>query len=439
MNFAARNIGTADADTIGWGLAFDGDTDYGIRQFTTLGPGQTRVLQNLTRIGTPWTVAGGRHTVSLTMDYLEELTESVECNNVSARQYCWSPELVPAGTVATRSAPPDRTGGHADCEPGQVLYPNCDGLRVTLPTTGTPFLAAAVMPPSPAANVDIELHRPLVGTVDGFGPHQLAHSSRGDGLIDFVIIDGNEADAGVYDVGVLDDPDGTITTYGLQVVLSTSAGKYPVGPSAPYAMPAGSMIALHHLMLAAGPQLVTLNDLGGTPVDWGLTIYGGRAYGGQADHLPAGVAYEAPAGESEQFLVDIPATGEYCIAVWKASQTELAKAGSYRLVFAPGVSGADDPLPAPVATRFAAATPNPFNPETVIAFDVVTAGPCRVTVHDLQGRLVRVLMDGEAAAGRHQRTWDGRDGAGRRVASGVYVAMLRVGVTRDLIKLTLVK
>jgi flagellar hook assembly protein FlgD len=43
-------------------------------------------------------------------------------------------------------------------------------------------------------------------------------------------------------------------------------------------------------------------------------------------------------------------------------------------------------------------------------------------VFDVGGRLVRELWAGERAAGRHELTWDGRDAAGRAVASGVYLA-----------------
>ena len=42
-------------------------------------------------------------------------------------------------------------------------------------------------------------------------------------------------------------------------------------------------------------------------------------------------------------------------------------------------------------------------------------------VYDVQGRLVRTLVDGNLAAGRHELRWNGVDDTGRAVPSGVYV------------------
>ena len=64
--------------------------------------------------------------------------------------------------------------------------------------------------------------------------------------------------------------------------------------------------------------------------------------------------------------------------------------------------------------------PNPFNPSTTIMFEVAGAGPVRVSVHDVLGREVAVLVDGFKSAGRHAVTFDGS-----RVSSGVYYYRLQ--------------
>jgi hypothetical protein len=71
--------------------------------------------------------------------------------------------------------------------------------------------------------------------------------------------------------------------------------------------------------------------------------------------------------------------------------------------------------------------PNPFAAQTTIGYRLDARGPATLEVFDLLGRRVRVLMDGEQLAGPHTATWDGRDGAGRPVASGVYLVRLRTG------------
>jgi hypothetical protein len=68
--------------------------------------------------------------------------------------------------------------------------------------------------------------------------------------------------------------------------------------------------------------------------------------------------------------------------------------------------------------------PNPFNPTTRIAFEVPRPGRYRVLVYNSLGRRVRVLLDRELPAGPGSVLWDGRDGAGTRVASGIYVYTL---------------
>ena len=64
--------------------------------------------------------------------------------------------------------------------------------------------------------------------------------------------------------------------------------------------------------------------------------------------------------------------------------------------------------------------PNPFNPSTKIAFDMPASGKVRLAVYDLDGSLVRTLLDESMTAGRHHVVWEGRDDSGRRVASGTY-------------------
>jgi flagellar hook assembly protein FlgD len=59
----------------------------------------------------------------------------------------------------------------------------------------------------------------------------------------------------------------------------------------------------------------------------------------------------------------------------------------------------------------------------VASIDLTLAVPdrLRVVVHDIAGRAVKVLADRPFESGLHELVWDGTDGSGRRVASGVYV------------------
>ena len=84
--------------------------------------------------------------------------------------------------------------------------------------------------------------------------------------------------------------------------------------------------------------------------------------------------------------------------------------------------------------------PNPFNPRTWIASDLPAAATVTVTVHDTRGRVVRRLVTGEQrTAGHHQLLWDGNDGGGRALPSGVYFARLDTGVQVLTRKMTLLR
>ncbi|MEE2658108.1 MAG: putative Ig domain-containing protein [Candidatus Latescibacterota bacterium] len=85
------------------------------------------------------------------------------------------------------------------------------------------------------------------------------------------------------------------------------------------------------------------------------------------------------------------------------------------------------------------AYPNPFNPETIILFFVPDGSPAQLVVHDVLGRQVTVLAEGELIPGYHRVVWDGRDTQGRAVAAGVYLVELRTAQQRLVHKLMLLK
>ena len=68
--------------------------------------------------------------------------------------------------------------------------------------------------------------------------------------------------------------------------------------------------------------------------------------------------------------------------------------------------------------------PNPFNPTVSIPFTVPETGHVALTVYNVQGQVVRRLVDGAREAGTQAVAWDGRDELGRPAASGVYLCRL---------------
>lgn len=83
-----------------------------------------------------------------------------------------------------------------------------------------------------------------------------------------------------------------------------------------------------------------------------------------------------------------------------------------------------DAAPVPERLTLSPAQPNPFNPRTTIHFGLPSSGRVRLTLHDMQGHLVRGLIDEIRPAGEWTTEWDGLDQQGRPVGSGTYLLRL---------------
>lgn len=83
--------------------------------------------------------------------------------------------------------------------------------------------------------------------------------------------------------------------------------------------------------------------------------------------------------------------------------------------------------------------PNPFNPSTVIGYQLAEAGEVRLVIYNLLGQGVRVLVNERQEAGSFRATWDGMDEMGRRVASGVYLYRIQAGAFTSVRRMVLLK
>lgn len=81
----------------------------------------------------------------------------------------------------------------------------------------------------------------------------------------------------------------------------------------------------------------------------------------------------------------------------------------------------------PTDTRLYPNQPNPFNPKTVIRYDLPDAYRVTLRIYDVRGSLVSSLVDAELPRGSHQADWSGRDGQGRPMPSGTYFYCLKAG------------
>ena len=73
--------------------------------------------------------------------------------------------------------------------------------------------------------------------------------------------------------------------------------------------------------------------------------------------------------------------------------------------------------------------PNPFNPNTTIAFYLDRDTDVNITIFNIRGQKIKTLADGSFTAGYHNITWDGTDANARFMASGVYFYIMETSET----------
>lgn len=88
----------------------------------------------------------------------------------------------------------------------------------------------------------------------------------------------------------------------------------------------------------------------------------------------------------------------------------------------------------PLGLKLIGNQPNPFNPSTVIRYELGTAGLVNLTIYDLSGKKVAELVAGIREAGTHEVTFNGSN-----LPSGIYFCRLQAGATTNVQKMVLMK
>jgi len=83
--------------------------------------------------------------------------------------------------------------------------------------------------------------------------------------------------------------------------------------------------------------------------------------------------------------------------------------------------------------------PNPFNPETQIIYYLPRACQVKLNIYNVLGQKIRTLFDGYQGTGMQSLLWDGRDGDGVELGSGIYFYRLEADDFHQTKKMTLLK
>jgi len=93
----------------------------------------------------------------------------------------------------------------------------------------------------------------------------------------------------------------------------------------------------------------------------------------------------------------------------------------------------------PIANRLGGCSPNPSATGTSVNYELAHYGPVELTVHDVSGRLVRLLESGPRQRGIHAVRWDGTDNRGEAMPAGVYFVRFAAGDRVSTGRLTLIR
>ncbi|MCD4829006.1 MAG: T9SS type A sorting domain-containing protein [Candidatus Cloacimonetes bacterium] len=131
----------------------------------------------------------------------------------------------------------------------------------------------------------------------------------------------------------------------------------------------------------------------------------------------------------------------YALSIWRdarsSGKTEIS--GMYaQKIRADWYPANDDDAPVPVI-RLEQNWPNPFNPETTIAFSIERPGDVRLDIYNIRGQKVKTLVREQLIAGRHAFTWQGRNDNDKPVGSGVYLYRLTSGEQTQTRRMILLK
>ncbi|GAB4325746.1 MAG: hypothetical protein Kow0074_19730 [Candidatus Zixiibacteriota bacterium] len=133
--------------------------------------------------------------------------------------------------------------------------------------------------------------------------------------------------------------------------------------------------------------------------------------------------------------VDLPETAELVLTAYAPGYRTVVDTIPHSIVTD---VGGDDPLPRTHTVELGN-YPNPFNPSTVIQFELARSGAVELTVFDILGRPVARLIDGSLDEGLHQVLFGPSQAGAGSLPSGIYLARLRTDRSTVVHKMTLLR
>jgi len=202
-----------------------------------------------------------------------------------------------------------------------------------------------------------------------------------------------------------------------------SDANFTIGPP-PSAAPEMTFIGPNggEVLDATATAAITWNatdDLAVTGVDLELSLDGGATY-------PIVIATnETNDGAYTWSVEDVSTTQARIRATAKDANFQTdSETSDADFTIVLGVTGVSPPASLPDRLFLAPSIPEPFRDEALVRFGLPRATTVDLAVYSVEGRMIRRLASGAMPAGTWERSWDGRDGSGDRVPSGLYFLKL---------------
>lgn len=369
--------------------------------------------------GGPYTIRGGRHTLSLALDPDFELPENDEADNLWSVQYVFEPMPLVIGQSERRASPPP---------PGDGDRPNSDGFRWD-PPAGMAWVIGVG-----AAAPDIEetllVYDDYTGLTDGFSRLNRVSAEPGD-AIEIILGDRTLPSATLYPaISRAEDftsPAGTLID--CQAAGERLLDRFPF-VRGPETLPPDRLVHVYDVFLEGGIDREFLLQRAAGSADLEMALFAPTGQLATLSDAKIVSTPEDPVTDRFHYLPQV--SGWYPLAVYRRFAYEADGIDSYRLYGLETQSGAPL-LPGfrPLALRLA---PNPLARGGRLELDLPEAGPVALKLFDIRGRHLRSLIERTTLGpGTLVLEWDGTDASGRRLPAGRYVLRLdSEGGTRNL-------
>jgi len=258
-------------------------------------------------------------------------------------------------------------------------------------------------------------------------------------------------DPGVADV----DRSGEVTSLDAVYILQFVVGMIPQLPVPPEFLLFKPMAATRSIWLGTSEPSddgllvpIYVDDLTGILAGELRFSFAGAAIGVVPSEQTTDYLFASHASEGEARVAFAGATSGSGMGVLGYLRIDVPyaefDAGALRLegvVLNDGGMGAEvtEDRGSPAGYRLSQNRPNPFNPHTSIRYLLPVSERVVLSVYNVQGQLVRTLVNAFQSAGTYTVTWDGRDGAGRNLANGTYMYRMIAGEYRSVRKSLLLK